>query len=71
MHDEPLSVPLAIANGPETSSLSVPGVGPVLISSLLVDLPELGSLNRKQVAALVAVAPFDNDRGASKGRRRI
>jgi transposase len=50
---------------------TVPGVGPVLISSLLADLPELGSLNRKQVAALVGVAPFNNDRGASKGRRRI
>lgn len=50
---------------------TVPGVGPVLISSLLADLPELGSLNRKQVAALVGVAPFNNDSGASKGRRRI
>ena len=50
---------------------TVPGVGPVLISSLLADLPELGNLNRKQVAALVGVAPFNNDSGASKGRRRI
>lgn len=50
---------------------TVPGVGPVLISSLLADLPALGSLNRKQVAALVGVAPLNNDRGASKGRRRI
>jgi transposase len=50
---------------------SVPGVGPVLISSLLAELPELGSLNRKQVAALVGVAPFNNDSGQSKGRRRI
>lgn len=50
---------------------TVPGVGPVLISSIVADLPELGSLNRKQVAALVGVAPFNNDSGASKGRRRI
>jgi transposase len=50
---------------------SVPGVGPVLISSIIAELPELGSLNRKQVAALVGVAPFNNDSGQSKGRRRI
>ena len=50
---------------------SVPGVGPVLISSLVAELPELGSLNRKQVAALVGVAPFNNDSGQSRGRRRI
>jgi transposase len=37
---------------------SVPGVGPVLISSIVAELPELGSLNRKQVAALLGVAPF-------------
>ena len=50
---------------------SVPGVGPVLISSIIAELPELGSLNRKQVAALVGVAPFNNDSGQTRGRRRI
>ena len=50
---------------------SVPGVGPVLISSLIAELPELGTLNRKQVAALVGVAPFNSDSGKSRGRRRI
>ena len=50
---------------------SVPGVGPVLISSLVAELPELGKLNRKQIAALVGVAPFNNDSGQSRGRRRI
>jgi transposase len=50
---------------------TVPGVGSVLISSIIADLPELGSLNRKQLAALVGVAPFNNDSGPSKGRRRI
>jgi len=50
---------------------SVPGVGPVLISSIVAELPELGALNRKQVAALVGVAPFNNDSGQSRGRRRI
>jgi transposase len=50
---------------------SVPGVGPVLISSIVAELPELGTLNRKQIAALVGVAPFNNDSGQSHGRRRI
>ena len=50
---------------------SVPGVGPVLISSLIAELPELGTMNRKQIASLVGVAPFNNDSGKSKGRRHI
>ena len=50
---------------------SVPGVGPVLISSLIAELPELGTINRKQVASLVGVAPFNNDSGKSRGRRHI
>ncbi len=65
-----------IAKHPEWSAKaeildSVPGVGPVLISSLVVELPELGTLNRKQIAALVGVAPFNNDSGQWRGRRRI
>jgi transposase len=65
-----------IAKHPEWSAKaalldSVPGVGPVLISSLVAELPELGTLNRKQIAALVGVAPFNNDSGQSHGRRRI
>lgn len=48
---------------------SVPGVGPVVAFTLLADLPELGSLNRKKIAALVGVAPFNNDSGKHKGRR--
>ena len=50
---------------------SVPGVGPVLSTTLLAELPELGTLNRKQIAALVGVAPFNCDSGAFKGKRRI
>ena len=50
---------------------SVPGVGPVLSITLLAELPELGTLNRKQIAALVGVAPFNCDSGAFKGKRRI
>ncbi len=48
---------------------SVPGVGPVLSVTLLVNLPELGKLNRKQIAALVGVAPFNRDSGHHRGKR--
>jgi transposase len=49
----------------------VSGVGNVLALSLLAMVPELGKVNRKQVAALVGVAPFNCDSGLYKGRRRI
>lgn len=47
------------------------GVGPVLMTILLADMPELGTLNRGQAAALVGVAPFDRDSGNHKGKRAI
>lgn len=50
---------------------SVPGVGPVLATTLLANLPELGTLTRKQVAALAGVAPFPRDSGTLRGRRTI
>lgn len=50
---------------------SVPGVGPVLSRTLLSDLPELGTLDRKHIAALVGVAPLNCDSGKQKGRRQI
>jgi len=50
---------------------SVPGVGAVTSSTLLADLPELGQLNRKQVAALVGVAPYNCDSGKMHGKRAI
>lgn len=50
---------------------SVPGVGDVTARTLIALLPELGTLNRKEVAALVGVAPFNNDSGSRKGRRQI
>jgi transposase len=50
---------------------SVPGVGPVLSVTLLAELPELGKLNRKQIAALVGVAPFNRDSGKLRGKRAI
>jgi transposase len=50
---------------------SVPGVGPVSARTLLAELPELGSLTRRQAAALVGVAPFSRDSGTMRGRRTI
>lgn len=50
---------------------SVPGVGPVLATTLLAELPELGLLNRKKIAALVGVAPFNCDSGKMHGKRAI
>jgi transposase len=50
---------------------SVPGVGPVTARTLLADLPELGTLDRKRIAALVGIAPYNHDSGNSRGKRRI
>lgn len=50
---------------------SAKGVGPVLSAKLLSGLPELGKFNRKQIAALVGVAPFNDDSGRRRGKRRI
>jgi len=50
---------------------SVPGVGPVLTSTLLASLPELGTLTNKQIAALVGVAPLKRDSGTLRGRRTV
>ena len=50
---------------------SVPGAGPCLSSTLLCELPELGTLNHKRIAALVGVAPFNCDSGKYRGHRRI
>lgn len=50
---------------------SAPGVGPVLALTLVAHLPELGRLSRQQIAALVGVAPLNNDSGKARGRRRV
>lgn len=50
---------------------SVPGVGRVVAITLLAELPELGKLNRKQIAALVGVAPLNRDSGTLRGHRTI
>jgi transposase len=50
---------------------SVPGVGPVTSATVLGMLPELGQLNRQEIAALVGVAPLNKDSGKKRGRRRV
>jgi transposase len=51
--------------------LSMPGVGPVVVNTLLGDLPELGTLEHKQIAALTGVAPYNRESGKLRGKRRI
>jgi transposase len=63
-----------VKNDPEFSGKSelidsVPGVGPITAHTLVAALPELGSLNRQQIAALVGVAPFNRDSGTLQGKR--
>ena len=50
---------------------SVPGVGPQVSLTPSAHLPALGSLNRKQIAVLVGVAPFTRDSGPHRGRRTV
>ena len=50
---------------------SVPGIGPVLTTTLLANLPELGTLTHKQIAALVGVAPLNRDSGTLWGKRTV
>jgi len=55
----------------ETLYRSVPGIGPVSARTLLLDLPELGTLSRQRIAALAGVAPFNRDSGTLRGHRTI
>jgi transposase len=50
---------------------STPGVGSVLSTTLLADLPELGTVSHKQIAALVGLAPLNQDSGKKQGKRVI
>ena len=50
---------------------SIPGVGPVLSRTMLGMCPELGALNRREIAKLIGLAPLANDSGKHRGRRRI
>jgi transposase len=50
---------------------STPGVGPILSRALVAEVPELGVLNRQQIAALIGVAPFNRDSGTLRGKRAV
>ena len=50
---------------------SMPGIGNCVAATLIGDLPELGSLNRREIASLTGVAPFNRDSGKLRGKRRI
>jgi len=50
---------------------SVPGIGKVVSTTLLIELPELGTLNRRKIAALVGVAPLNRDSGTLRGKRTV
>jgi transposase len=50
---------------------SIPGVGNVTSATLLAELPELGNLNRREIASLAGVSPFNQDSGTLRGKRRI
>jgi transposase len=51
--------------------VGVPGIGPATVRTLVADLPELGRLSRRKIAALVGVAPINRDSGTMRGRRTI
>lgn len=51
--------------------VSAPGVGPGLATTLLADVPELGRLNRKEIAALIGVAALNRDSGTLQGPRTV
>ncbi|ANO52328.1 IS110 family RNA-guided transposase [Woeseia oceani] len=51
--------------------MSMPGIGKTVAYTLLGDMPELGNLSRRQIAALTGVAPYNHDSGRMRGRRRI
>jgi transposase len=50
---------------------TVPGVGPIVVATLIAELPELGRLDRRSIAALVGLAPIARDSGKRAGRRTI
>ena len=73
---EPLAVELVVMEATHFAELdqllrSAGGIGPVASATLIAELPELGRLTRRQIAALVGVAPMARDSGQMRGRRRI
>jgi transposase len=69
LHDTIRSSPAWRAS--ENLLTSVPGVGPITALTLIAELPELGRLDRRRIAALVGLAPFNRDSGTLRGRRMI
>jgi transposase len=69
IHEAIMASPLWLEKA--TRLESVPGLGRVTASALLAELPELGELNRRQIAALVGVAPMNRDSGTLRGHRAI
>jgi transposase len=69
LHDLLRATPLWRAQ--EDLLRSVPGIGPQTACTLIAELPELGHLDRKAIAALVGVAPFNCESGTLRGRRRV
>jgi len=55
----------------QTILKSAPGVGDTLVYTILADLPEIGTLNNKEISALVGVAPMNRDSGKLRGKRRV
>jgi len=55
----------------ENLLMSVPGIGDITAHALIADLPELGHLDRRRIAALVGIAPLNRDSGLGRGRRTI
>jgi transposase len=50
---------------------SIPGVGPITAVTVIAEMPELGQINRQEIAALAGLAPFNRDSGRKRGKRRI
>lgn len=65
IHDNPLW------QAKRTKLMAIPGIGPATSLTLLAELPELGTLSPKKIAALVGVAPYNRDSGKFKGKRTI
>lgn len=69
-------VGLAIKNSPIWHAkadllASIPGVGRITVATILAELPELGTLNRREISALVGVCPYNRDSGKTSAKRRI
>jgi transposase len=67
----PLTLTLALWRAKDDLLRSIPGVGAVTTLTLLARCPELGKLSRREIAALLGVAPLANDSGKHRGKRFI